>query len=79
MVLHQETFDSSQKEYGRIRHDKPSYVVGKDGRVVQTDAYGNTRYDKSQSSVEDEPPRFLDTFLSGPCSFWNEARLAACP
>jgi len=27
--------------HGRTRYDRPSYAVGKDGRVVQVDAYGN--------------------------------------
>jgi hypothetical protein len=34
-------------------HHKPSYNVGKDGRVVPTDAYGNKRYDKPQYKVKD--------------------------
>ena len=32
---------------------KPSYPVGKDGRVVQTDAYGNKQYGKTQYQVRD--------------------------
>ena len=39
--------------YGRIQYGKPSYAVGKDGRVVQTDAYGNKQYGKTQYQVED--------------------------
>ena len=29
--------------YGRVRYDKSSYAVGKDGKVVQRVAYGNKR------------------------------------
>ena len=38
--------------YGRIRHDKPYYALGKDGRVVPTDAYGHKRYDRPHYKVE---------------------------
>jgi hypothetical protein len=34
--------------YGRIRHDKPSYSVGEDGRIVEVGPYGN----KQLSEVE---------------------------
>ena len=38
--------------YGRVRYDKPSWILEKDGRVVQTDAYGNKRYDRPQYKVD---------------------------
>jgi hypothetical protein len=34
--------------YGRVRHDKPSYSVGSDGRIVEVDQYGNKQYHKRQ-------------------------------
>ena len=37
--------------YGRIQYGKPSYAVGKDGRVVQVDAYGNKG--KTQYQIKD--------------------------
>ena len=31
-------------KYGRIRYSEPSYTVRADGRVIQTDPYGNKQY-----------------------------------
>ena len=38
--------------YGQIQHNKPSWIVEKDGRVVQTESYGSKRYDRPQYKVE---------------------------
>ena len=38
---------------GRIQHDKPSWTVRDDGRVVENDAFGNAQYHKQQYVVKD--------------------------
>jgi hypothetical protein len=35
--------------YGRIQHNKPSYSVGKDARIVEVDPYGNKQHHKQLS------------------------------
>jgi hypothetical protein len=47
--------------YGRVSYGRPSYSVGKDGKVVQTDAYGSKRYDK-QYKVEGEKIYEVDAY-----------------
>ena len=37
--------------YGRIQHHKPSWILEKDGRVVQVDPFGKTLH-KQQYKVE---------------------------
>ena len=34
--------------YGRIQHNKPSYSIGEDGRIMEVDGYGNKQHDKPQ-------------------------------
>ena len=38
---------------GQVRRDKPSWTVGKDGRVIPNDAYGNPQYHKPQCAIKD--------------------------
>ena len=38
---------------GNIKHNKPSWTVGKDGRVMQNDVLGNPQYHKPQYIIED--------------------------
>ena len=39
--------------YGQIQHNKPPWIVEKDGRVVQVDPYGNKQLHKQQYKVVD--------------------------
>ena len=38
---------------GQIQYRKPTWTVGKDGRVIQNDVFGNPQYHKPQYIVKD--------------------------
>jgi hypothetical protein len=37
---------------GNIQYNKPSQTIQNDGRVIQTDPYGNKRYDQQQYQIK---------------------------
>jgi hypothetical protein len=51
-----------ETSYGRIQYHKPSWIVEKDGRVIQTDGYGNKRYDRRQYKVEGDKVYETDAY-----------------
>jgi hypothetical protein len=39
--------------HGRTQHNKPSYSVGEDGRIVEVDPSGNKQYHRQQYLLKD--------------------------
>ena len=46
LAVAQETTVLPTDKYGHVQHNKPSYTVESDGRIVVTNPYGNKQYHK---------------------------------